>query len=698
MKILTIRNLDKVYQLDKNKSFSALKDVNLAFDSYGFVSIVGKSGSGKSTLLNIIAMIDSPTSGEILLNKKRYNFKKKNNYKFYRDEVGVIFQNFNLLDDNSTLYNAALPLLIRGMNKRKAFEKAKEILRYVNINEELYDVPASKLSGGEKQRVAIARAIISNPKIILCDEPTGSLDSMNSELIMQLLKRISHDRLVIMVSHNLHIVKKYSNRIIEISDGNVINDYQNLKFEQSDSKIEEKLAGHSNWTNRFSFKNFRKRLKRNLFVIASLSICMIMANLVAGFISGKDEAIVNACYKQLDFGSGTISEEEVVSNTGMLKLSKSVRPDLEAIRQITKINEMFELCPNFSAILPQNLEISYNEQTIENILYTPIYSYDEPYFDRSLIYKGDIPKYDSLDEVIINKKCYQNLKREINSEPLYETLTLYYRIETIFVDEESQYISDVFEFKHDVLIVGVADELDYLSTSKIYYSYIALENYLQEYPLINLSTYYDNKITWYDRIVNAENYSLLSSYSYQLFLKDYHLRKYVLKGNVIPSQFAFSSNSILIAESLINFLEVAKYALLLFLGISVIGAVLILSIISLTNFAEDRKVGAVLTSLGAKNSDIEDIYLNESLISGLLSLFVSLSLSIPLSLIANKSIYKYTSLENVIRIPLKSLFGVPLFYPLLLFAVVFVLVGLSTLIPIKFSRHNSLRTELQSND
>lgn len=698
MKLLLIKSISKEYKLNKYKSFTALENINLSFPKNGFHSIVGKSGSGKSTLLNIIARLDNPTKGEVYLNGKKYTFKEKKSFRFYRDDIGVVFQNFNLIESYSTLFNVALPLIVSGVNKRKAYKKAKEILKYVNIQPDLYNLQASRLSGGEKQRVAIARALIRNPSILLCDEPTGALDSANSILVMELLKKISKSKLVIMVSHNLQLVDEYSDRIIELSDGKVINNYFKNKIIDSGDINNSTYIGGSSWTSNFSLKNYFKRFKRNLFVVLSLTICMIMANLVVGFISGKDQAILNACYEQLDFGVGTISEEEVVSNTGILKLSKSIRPNLEELNKDKTINELFVICPNFSAILPQNSQISYDELLIEDTKYTPIYSFNSQNIDESLLTKGALPKEDTLEEVVINQKCYKNLKNKIKKDPINEIITFNYKVETNYVLESGEYIVDTFEYQMQSKITGVVKELDYLSTNKIFYSHVALESYLQEVMLINLSTYYQEKITWYDRVINAENYSYLSSYSYLLFLKDFHYRNKILQDDIISKKYTYSSNSLVIASSLINFLEVAKYALILFLVISSVGAILILSIISLTNYSEDRKISAILTVLGAKSNQIEDIYLNESFFSALFSLILSLILSYPLSIVCNTIINKYIAIKNVVVIPYQSFLRIPFFYPFILFVVVFVLVSLSTLIPIKFSKKNVIRLELQSND
>lgn len=697
MKTLIIKNLSKSFPINKSRSFYALKDINLSFGEVGFHAIIGKSGSGKTTLLNMISQFDKPTKGEIFLDRKKYNYKTNKRYRFYRDQIGIVSQQYNLIANLTVIENVLMPLLIKGASKAKAYNKANKLLEYVNLPKELFNIKIDKLSGGESQRVAIARALINEPKIILCDEPTGALDSENSTLVMELLSKISKSRLVIMVSHNLQCVKQYSDRIIEISDGKIINIYKNKDIVQELNSNSNKIVGHHSWTSIFSIKNFIRRIKRNIFLIGSLSFSMLITNLVVGFINGKDAAIENSCYRQLDFGAGYISKDELVSDTGIIKLTKSIRPDLNELRANEKINELFNIFPNFSAILPQKIKISVDELSIEDVIYTPIYSFEGSYIDSSLLLYGELPKQDSLNQIVINKACYNKLKSISNIDPINSELTFSYHFESIYVDEYEEYITDYFNYSVSSIVVGVVDELSYLNNPKIYYSYAALENYLQEYTLINLSTYYEEKITWYDRVLNADNHSLISSYSYQLFLKDYHYRNRLFKENIF-GEYSFNSTSLVISNSLIGFLNAAEYALLLFLIIGVAGTILILTIISFTNYSEDRKISAILTSLGAKNSEIENVYVNENLYSGFLSSILSIGLSIPFSILINHLLYKYISIKDMIKIPYLSFFNIPLFYPLIIISVMSVVIYFATLLPIKFSKSISLNLELKAND
>lgn len=697
MKSLIIKGLYKSFPINKTQSFNALSNINLSFEEVGLVSIIGKSGSGKTTLLNMINKFDKPTKGEIFLYKQKYTYKNKNKHLFYRDDIGMVPQQYNLLTNLTVIQNVMMPLLVSGYSKAKSHSKAIKLLEFVNIPKSLYESKASNLSGGESQRVAIARALIRNPKIILCDEPTGALDSENTKRVMELLTKISKSKLVIMVTHNLQIVKVYSDRIIEISDGKIINDYKNRKIDYISQSTSENCKGRYNWTSLFSAKNFLRRFKRNLFIITSLSISLIITNLVVGFINGKDQAIRESCYRQFDFGLGSLSKDEIVSDTGIVKLTKSIRPDIEEVKNNTKITELFNICPNFSAILTPNVKIFVSDSLIEDINYSPIYSFVDASVDRSLLSIGSLPNIDTLNEVVINRNCYDKLRSFLKIDPLLNLVNIKHKFESIYVNEYEEYITDYFEYDINCKIVGVIDELTYLNSPKIYYSYLAFESLTQEYVLNNLSTYYAKKITWYDRVLNADNHALISSYSYQLFLKDINYKN-VLFDEYIFGDYSFNSPSLIISNSLIGFVNAAEYALFLFLAIGIIGSLLILMIISFTNYSEDRKISAILSSIGARDSDIEDIYVNENFYSGLISFILSLGISYPLSLLINYLIEKNISVHNIVQIPYLRFSGVPFFYPLIVFVSISLLIYFSTLLPIKFSKKRSLSLELKAND
>ena len=223
MELIQLVNVGKVYKVDEKEN-CVLKHFSYGFPSSGLYGIIGKSGSGKSTLLNMISLLDKPTSGDVYFNSENMTkWSSKRKIQFRNKEIGIIFQHYYLVESENVIYNIALPFLISGGSEKEGKAKATKLLESINYRKELYTQVVSNLSGGEKQRVAILRALINDPKVILADEPTGALDSRNSVLIMEMLKDISKTKLVIVVTHNIELIKKYADKTIELKDGELIN-------------------------------------------------------------------------------------------------------------------------------------------------------------------------------------------------------------------------------------------------------------------------------------------------------------------------------------------------------------------------------------------------------------------------------------------------------------------------------------------
>ena len=222
--MINIHDLDKKYILTKDNSVDALKKIDLKIDEGEFVSIIGKSGSGKSTLLNVISCMDSKYSGSYILDGMELSGKKiKDLAKIRNSYFGFIFQNFNLLNKLTAYENIELPLIYKRVPKRKRRGIIESIAKDLEIEDRLDHKPI-ELSGGEQQRVAIARALVTNPKIILADEPTGSLDQKTGKQILDILKNLNKNgQTIIMVTHDLELAKN-AKRIVTISDGKIISD------------------------------------------------------------------------------------------------------------------------------------------------------------------------------------------------------------------------------------------------------------------------------------------------------------------------------------------------------------------------------------------------------------------------------------------------------------------------------------------
>ena len=221
--MLILKNIVKDY-VTGDTTVRALNDININFRESEFVSILGPSGCGKTTMLNIIGGLDIYSDGDLIINGKSTKTFTDENWDTYRNHsIGFVFQNYNLIPHQSVLANVELALTLSGVSKKERRERAIAALEQVGLGSHINKRP-NQMSGGQVQRVAIARALINNPDIILADEPTGALDSETSVQIMELLKEISKDKLIIMVTHNPELAHEYSNRIIRFKDGKIIGD------------------------------------------------------------------------------------------------------------------------------------------------------------------------------------------------------------------------------------------------------------------------------------------------------------------------------------------------------------------------------------------------------------------------------------------------------------------------------------------
>ena len=235
--MLQLNNIKKDYQT-ANLTVQALKGVNLRFRANEFVSILGPSGCGKTTLLNIIGGLDHYTSGDLVICGKSTKDYKDHDWDVYRNHrIGFVFQSYNLIPHQTVLGNVEVALTIAGIPKAERLKRAEEALKKVGLGEEIHKKP-NQLSGGQMQRVAIARALVNNPEILLADEPTGALDTTTSVQIMDLIREIAGERLVIMVTHNPELAEEYSSRIVRLQDGLVISDSNPYEGEESTEESE----------------------------------------------------------------------------------------------------------------------------------------------------------------------------------------------------------------------------------------------------------------------------------------------------------------------------------------------------------------------------------------------------------------------------------------------------------------------------
>ena len=268
----------------------ALKGIDVQFRENEFVAILGPSGSGKTTMLNIIGGLDRYDSGDLIINGKSTKEFKDQDWDAYRNNfIGFVFQSYNLINHISVLENVEMGMTLSGLNSKKRKKKALELLDKVGLKDHAHKKP-NQLSGGQMQRVAIARALANNPKIIMADEPTGALDTKTSIQIMNLIKEIAKDRLVIMVTHNPELANNYASRIIEFKDGNLVNDSNPIKEDEvikNDIKIKRTSMNFLTALN-LSFNNIITKWGRTLITAFASSIGIIGIALILSLSNGFD--------------------------------------------------------------------------------------------------------------------------------------------------------------------------------------------------------------------------------------------------------------------------------------------------------------------------------------------------------------------------------------------------------------------------
>lgn len=309
--MLQLQHISKVYHT-ANQEFHALKDISIRFRENEFVSILGQSGSGKTTLLNIIGGLDQYTSGDLLIQGKSTKQFKDRDWDSYRNHtIGFVFQSYNLIGHQTALSNVEIAMTLSGVSKAERKKRAIEALERVGLKDHLYKKP-SQMSGGQMQRIAIARALVNNPKVVLADEPTGALDSETSVQIMELLKDIAKERLVIMVTHNPELAKTYSTRIVQVLDGNILSDSN--PYEPTKEKIQDDIQFTKTKMNfltalALSFNNLLTKKGRTFLTAFAGSIGIIGIALILALSNGVSDYVKKVQEDTLVSLPLTISEQ-----------------------------------------------------------------------------------------------------------------------------------------------------------------------------------------------------------------------------------------------------------------------------------------------------------------------------------------------------------------------------------------------------
>ncbi len=409
--MLQLKNIVKTYG-EKDNKVTALNGINIAFRENEFVAVLGHSGCGKTTMLNIIGGLDHATSGDLVINGISTQKYRDRDWDAYRNRsIGFIFQSYNLIPHQTVLANVELALTISGVSKSQRKKKATEALKQVGLGDQLHKKP-NQMSGGQMQRVAIARALINNPDILLADEPTGALDSETSIQVMELLKEIAKDRLVILVTHNPELAEQYATRIVRVKDGSILSDTDPFEPKESAEieKVRKKRVSMSFFTAvSLSLNNLLTKKGRTLLTSFAGSIGIIGIALILSLSSGINTYINSVQEETLSSYPISIYKETTDMSGAFAAVMDRHKNETESgssdkIKANTDIYELFNAV-NSSSKQKNNMKdfkvFLDSSEDIQNNVSAIDYSYDVkmPFFTRDIndkTVKSDLAEMMSL--------------------------------------------------------------------------------------------------------------------------------------------------------------------------------------------------------------------------------------------------------------------------------------------------------------
>ena len=563
--MIELKNIFLSYKIKENKIKDILKDINLVLPNKGLVFIVGKSGSGKSSLLSIMEGYLKPSRGLIKYKNKNINDNDFNIEKYY-GMIGVLFQDFNLINDLTLKENIEL------LSDDK--EKIDTLLEKYDLNK-VKNNKIYNLSGGEKQRCALIRALIKDPSIIFADEPTGALDSFNSDLLMNDLYEISKDKLVVVVTHNEEFLFKYKSYYIKLEEGKIIENNLNIENVETDSNDTSKIKENFRLlSKRVIFSNLKLSIFSFLSLIFTYTILLFSVSFKTSFNSYSN-SIINKYYSNNIFTCSKIISSK---NNSYLKIIKKEKPKNDEIDDILKDKDIrYQLLPNLSYFLSPNKVI------IDSNLYSNITFY--PSINKNLI----------ENEVVINdefKNKYNLKEGDILNLKVNKSFNFYLKDSNDIFKEE---IELSLEFK----IKEVYNEFPFLNNPKIYYNYNYIYNVLEYQKAENLSKLLLKDLS----LINLYDYSSLNqeidSYSSYLYVEEFN--KIItddFQKDIKNKNYEIQNEAYVLTSSFLGIVDSLNLALIFLNGIIFITSIFLLIFINISIISQSKKDLSILFSLG----------------------------------------------------------------------------------------------------
>ncbi|MFP4478786.1 MAG: ATP-binding cassette domain-containing protein [Candidatus Izemoplasmatales bacterium] len=684
--MLKLKNISKTYTIGEF-SQNALDKVNLEFRQSEFVSVLGPSGGGKTTLLNVIGGLDHADSGDLIINGESTKSFKDKEWDMYRNNsIGFIFQSHNLISHLSVLQNVEMGLSLSGTNAKDKRQRAIEVLDRVGLKDHIHKNP-NQLSGGQSQRVAVARALANNPDVILADEPTGSLDTETGTQVLDLIKEIAKEKLVIMVTHDSEMAYRYANRVIKIKDGKITDDSNPIQtdLEESGTLNLKKTAMSLKTAFVSSINNIKTKLGRTILTAFAGSIGIIGIALILSLSNGMQEEIDKFERETLSSYPITI-EPFFIDILGFMEYSAEqdeleshpdydyITPEKNIFEENTKINniddDFIEYVDRYienegqetlaghaynyrinmsliSEIDSENVEVYSESKTAsgpsgfgpgDNIIPFHLQPEGLVFDDNYDILAGQAPDsdFDNKEiEVFLSINGYNQLPKDYLEALGFDSSNL---------EDDTQISFSELVGRQVKLYVGDYSEGDDLSDAYT----VTISGIIRTKENSNISLFMRNGLVYSPEV---ESY-LMSTYpgevggieSISLYPNDFKSKDDVLSylddynvGKSEADSILYNDQAALFTTISSGIIDAISIVLIAFASISLVVSSIMISIITYVSVLERTKEIGVLRALGARKKDISRVFNTENIIigfsAGLVGIIITLILMIPINII-----------------------------------------------------------------
>lgn len=655
--MLQVKNLKKSYKVGEHE-IKALDDVSFELSSGKLVAIVGPSGCGKTTLMNILGALDGDFEGEVTVAGKSLKEAKANDLDSYRkNTIGFIFQQFNLLNSQTTRQNVELALDLSGISKKERTEKCKDLLERVGLSDQIKK-KVNLLSGGQRQRVAIARALANNPEIILADEPTGALDAKTGKKVMDLLKDISKERLVLLVTHAPELAADYADLIINMEDGKIISIDENLSKAVSEEVLpitkEETKSKMSVFTAlKLSLRNAWLKKGRTLATAIGTSIGIAGIALAIAITSGTTNAVNTQVKGIFPTNSVMVGYRE---NSGK-KQSQLKNLEYKDIEEINSLDSEFYAYqfPLQGEDIPMMAFYSLDEELLKEKDFFSKLS-DEDTKNKLIdmmtsgviedvkndIQYGTVASEGSIDEFVISLSTAKNIIKD--DEKIEDLIGKSIYVSFLKQPKQSDRMTGqskgpeitVKPFK----IVGIANTTTLMNTFYVSSDW-SIKYMMKEFKID------EKKIVTPMMIVYGKNFETIE--------------KNIENLNSTQDKYLFEMAGKTITKQIDSTMKQVRMGLLGFAGVSIVVAALMISIVIYISVLERTNEIGILRAIGARKKDIMNIFVAESFIIGILSALIGIGIALAVSVGINNLVYKFleTFANNapfmeVAKLPLKE--------------------------------------------